>query len=178
MSVAAVIGLRRELSALLERATRWFLTNRPQPIAIGAEITRYRNWVARVSQSIPLWLSSSDAEEVRAKEHQLTALGIPADLALDASRLVDSFSRLNVLDAAELSHTGDIDAVAQIYFVLSGKLRIGRLLAAITALAPRGTDPQPAQADRLLVSDPRTRRCRRPWPRKKTAGRTPGQAIP
>ena len=137
--VAAVVELRAEISALLERATRWFLTARPQPIAMSAEMVRYRDGVRRAARKIPSWLGDADADEVRGKIRRFVELGMPADVARDAGCLLDSFSLLNVVDAAELAKTDDIAAVARVYFMLSARLRIGHLLAAVTALDSHGT---------------------------------------
>ena len=136
LPAAAVAALQREITRLLDRATRWFLTNRPQPVAVGAEISRYQGTVTALSTSMPQWLSGPDAEEVRAKAAAFVSSGVPSTIADQAAGLLDSFSLLNIVDAAELSHGADPEVVAPVYFALSTHLRIGQLLTAVSALTP------------------------------------------
>ncbi|WP_370184770.1 NAD-glutamate dehydrogenase domain-containing protein [Rhodococcus wratislaviensis] len=136
LPAAAVAALQREITRLLDRATRWFLTNRPQPVAVGAEINRYQGAVTALSATMPQWLSGADADEVRAKAAAFVSAGVPTTIADRAAGLLDSFSLLNIVDAAELSHNADPEVVAPVYYALSTHLRIGQLLTAVSALTP------------------------------------------
>src|SRR5690606_16097539 len=70
-----------ETRRLLDRACRWLLSNRPQPLAIGAEISRFQPVVAELSGSVRGLLHGRAAEGATEKIEQLTSQGVPVDLA-------------------------------------------------------------------------------------------------
>src|SRR5690606_26931054 len=61
---AARDALELETGRTLERASRWLLLNRPQPIAIGADIARYRDGVSALAGRVSDWLPGYLAEDL------------------------------------------------------------------------------------------------------------------
>ncbi|HET9254491.1 MAG TPA: NAD-glutamate dehydrogenase domain-containing protein, partial [Pseudonocardiaceae bacterium] len=55
---AMMLALRR----LLDRASRWLLLNRPQPLAVDAEINRFRPIVRVLAPRVPQWLAGREAD--------------------------------------------------------------------------------------------------------------------
>ncbi len=70
-----------DLRRLLDRASRWLLNYRPQPLAVGAEINRFAATVAELAPRMPEWLRGDDKAIVNKEAAEFTAHGAPADLA-------------------------------------------------------------------------------------------------
>jgi len=130
-----------ETRRLLDRAARWFLANRPQPLAVGAEMSRFGAHVASLSSRVADLLQGPAAANVRTRAEELAAQGVPEDLANRVATLLDAYGLLDVIEVAELAEreTG-LDAerspqeTAELYYALSAHLDADRLLTSISAL--------------------------------------------
>ncbi len=122
---------------LLDRASRWMLTQRPQPLAVGAEIRRFREPIAELTPYVPGWLSGSDADALRTRTAALVDRGVPEDLAARVSLLLDQFALLDIVEVAELSGRPPAD-VAEVYYLLGERLGVVGQLVAVSRLE-RGT---------------------------------------
>jgi glutamate dehydrogenase len=121
---------------LLDRASRWFLVNRPQPLSIDSEITRF--------EAVPT-LRGKLTEMVRGNE--LTTLtrwregyeerGVPTDIARRIAEALYAYSLLDIIDMA-LEHNEDATRLAHIYFELSAHLGVDNLLFAVSTLPRTG----------------------------------------
>ena len=126
---------------LLDRAARWLLSNRPQPLAIGAEISRFRPVVDELSAVVPQLLRGQAAENARTKTEELVEAGVPRELAERFGVLLDTYALLDITEVAELAErdTGvsagrsERDS-AELYFALHEHFDVERLLLAINAL--------------------------------------------
>ena len=126
---------------LLDRASRWLLSNRPQPLAIGAEISRFRPAVAELSDAVPQLLRGQAADNAAAKVERLVGHGVPQQLAERFSVLLDTYALLDITEVAELAErdTGisagrsERDS-AELYFALHEHFDVERLLLAVNAL--------------------------------------------
>ncbi|KXP00541.1 NAD-glutamate dehydrogenase [Tsukamurella pseudospumae] len=134
-SAAESAALLSESRRVLDRAARWMLTNRPQPIAIGAEVNRYADRIAAMTAAMPDWDIEYDAYACKAADHAREA-GVPDDLAYAVSRALYRFSLLDVVDIADITERED-DEVGRLYFALMQHLRIDKMLGAVAEL-PRG----------------------------------------
>ncbi|BDT84448.1 hypothetical protein FMUAM8_02120 [Nocardia cyriacigeorgica] len=122
---------------LLDRASRWMLTQRPQPLAVGAEIRRFRDQIAELTPHVAGWLSGSDAANLRARTTALTDRGVPEELAGRVSLLLDRFALLDIIEVAEISGRPPA-AVAEVYYLLGERLHVVPQLVAVSQLE-RGT---------------------------------------
>jgi glutamate dehydrogenase len=122
-----------ESRRLLDRASRWLLLNRPQPLAVDAEINRFRPMVLTLAARVPEWIAGREASHVASATQELAGQGIPDDLALRVSAGLTSFGLLDVIEVAELT-AHDPERVAQLYYALSAHLDIDRILGLITGL--------------------------------------------
>ncbi len=124
---------------VLDRASRWFLTNRPQPLAIGAEITRFRAGITELRDRLPELLCGRQAEVAAEREQELRDAGVPADVAARSARSLYAFGLLDVVELVELSDRDleprDPAEVARLYFALSEHLGLDRALTAVSKLA-------------------------------------------
>jgi glutamate dehydrogenase len=111
---AMMLALRR----LLDRVSRWLLLNRPQPLAVGAEINRFRPNVQALAPRVPDWLAGREADTVAAAARRLTGKGVPDELANPVSAGLTSFGLLDIVEVAELAEQ-DAERVAQLYYALS-----------------------------------------------------------
>ncbi|MEV6280151.1 NAD-glutamate dehydrogenase [Nocardia sp. NPDC051832] len=132
---AAVRGrLELETRRTLDRVARWLLANRPQPLAIGAEVARYREGIRTLALRRQAWLPAALAANIEAEaEAEAGAAGAPADLAVDVFGLIHLYPMLDVLDIADIRDR-DPGEVAQLYSALSTRFEIDRLLAAVARL--------------------------------------------
>jgi glutamate dehydrogenase len=128
---------------LLDRASRWLLTHRPQPLAVGAETQRFSATVAALDPRVPAMLRGMEAEGLAERVQEMVDLGAPYGLADRAAGGLYSFGLLDVTEIAEIAeadHGGDpedVAEVAQLYYALSDHLGLHGLLTAVAGLSRR-----------------------------------------
>ncbi|RYF57336.1 MAG: NAD-glutamate dehydrogenase, partial [Comamonadaceae bacterium] len=122
-----------EVRLLLDRAARWLLSHRPQPLAITAEINRFDSVAKSLVPMVPGWLSGPDAAMVDTRVEELTRLGVATRQAHTISSLLYGFYLLDIVEIADVEHR-DATEVAQLYYALSAHLGIDHILTAISAL--------------------------------------------
>ena len=142
--VSVTDAMMLELRRQLDRASRWLLVNRPQPLAVGAEIPRFSPVVRALAPRVPGWLRGAEADAVTARRQQLTTAGVPDELALRVASALSTFSLLDVAEVAELGERDasgtlagderDAAAVAELYFALAAHLDIDRMLGSVSGL--------------------------------------------
>ncbi len=130
-----------ETRRLLDRAARWFLTNRPQPLAPLAEINRFGRVVGEMAPRAHELLRGVECASVDANTERLVEKGVPTELAERVALLLHTFGLLDVTDVAELAEQqAGIDAVhtpsetAGLYYALSDHLGIDKMLTSISGL--------------------------------------------
>ena len=139
-----------ESRRLLDRATRWFLQTRGGRLDVSGEISRFQSTVAQMSPLIPGMLRGAERERYDNHAARLVALGAPAELAGRIAGLLDEFSLLDIVDIA-LKADADAQHVTSLYFSMSERFEVDRLLAHITHL-PRD-DRWASNARSALRSD-------------------------
>ncbi|UPW12169.1 NAD-glutamate dehydrogenase [Gordonia amicalis] len=124
-----------EARRLLDRASRWLLTRRPQPIPVTQTIERFRI-VRDSAPQVSIWLRGDEAARIESAVAQYTEAGVPPAIA---RRVAEGLYRYSVLDIAEVAEeTGcDIATVGAVYFALSDHIDVDRWLIRLSAL-PRG----------------------------------------
>ncbi|MCD5420271.1 NAD-glutamate dehydrogenase [Rhodococcus pyridinivorans] len=136
LPLAATLELRAQTRRLIDRGARWLLANRPQPIAVDAQIRRYRDRVSTLTPKVRSWLHPEEAAALDARVAHMTGLGAPEDLASRVAELLHVFCLLDISDIADITGR-DVTHVADLYFALSEHLRINYYLTAVTSL-PHG----------------------------------------
>jgi glutamate dehydrogenase len=150
MPVVAATALHLECRRLLERAVRWLLQSRQAQLDVVAEISRFQPGVADLAPRIPELVQGFERERLRARAADHEKLGTPPPLALTAAALVDVFSLLDIIEITEATDR-PAEQVASLYFTLSERFDIDRLLTLITALPQR--DRWQSMARSALRSD-------------------------
>ncbi len=122
-----------DLRRLLDRASRWLLNYRPQPLAVGAEINRFAAKVAELTPRMPEWLRGDDKAIVNKEAGEFAAHGAPAELAYTVATGLYQYSLLDVIDIADIVER-DPAEVADTYFALMDHLGTDGLLTSVSGL--------------------------------------------
>ncbi|HRW18523.1 MAG TPA: NAD-glutamate dehydrogenase [Dermatophilaceae bacterium] len=122
-----------EFRRLLDRAVRWLLTNRPSGIDVAADIERFQGPVQRLAPTVPEVLQGSERRRLERRAEELTALGVPAELAVQAASLLDVYSMLDIVEIA--SDTGEsVEEALRVYYHASERFGIDDMLFRVSQL--------------------------------------------
>jgi len=143
--VPAQVQIRMRLAArrLTERGARWFLINRRHPLDMAAQVEAFGKGVSEVIAQLPKLLKGADVDQLAAARQELLEAGVPEDLAARTAAVSAAYSALDIVEVAWDSARAPVE-VAECYFDIVDRLRIGALRDRITAL-PR-TDRWQAMA--------------------------------
>ena len=142
--------LNLEIRRLLDRATRWWLTNRGGRLDVSAEIAKFAAPVQRMAPQVPHMLVGKESQRLMSRADEFVACGAPRELSITVASLLDVFSLLDIVQVAS-RYDADPEHVARIYFLLSDEFGVDELLSRITKL-PR-SDRWDALARSSLRSD-------------------------
>ncbi|EHM30252.1 putative NAD-glutamate dehydrogenase [Streptomyces sp. W007] len=133
--VAADVQTRIRLHSrrLVERGARWLLGNRPQPVAIAETIEGFREGVARVWDELPKMLKGADLDWYHSILDELTAAGVPDELAVRVAGFSSAFPALDIVAIADRTGQDPLE-VAEVYYDLADRLRITQLMDRIIEL--------------------------------------------
>jgi glutamate dehydrogenase len=129
-----------ETRRLLDRASRWLLSNRPQPLAVGAEINRFHDVIAGLMPEVPQMLRGIERETIAKDADELVAGHVPVELARRVASLLNCYPLLDVIEVAELADRDSLDTerspreTAELYYALSDHLNIDSMLTSISGL--------------------------------------------
>ncbi len=134
-----------ETRRLLDRVSRWLLSNRPQPLAVGSAINRFRDVVAELSPFALELLQGKEEAVVAGKADRFVEQGVPAELARKVAALLYMYGLLDVTEIAELAEReiGPAGGMgpershresADLYFALSDHLDLDHMLDSVTSL--------------------------------------------
>jgi len=133
VSVAVTDRMTLDLRRLIDRATRWLLNFRPQPLAVGAEINRFAEKVAALTPRMSELLRGDDEAIVANEAAEFTSRGVSQDLAYMVANGLYQFSLLDVIDIADIADRDPVE-VADTYFSLMDHLGTDGLLTAVSRL--------------------------------------------
>ncbi|WP_343574039.1 NAD-glutamate dehydrogenase [Mycobacterium sp.] len=118
---------------LIDRAGRWLLNYRPQPLAVGAEINRFARKVAALTPRMSEWLRGDDKAIVAKEAAEFARQGASQGLAYMVAVGLYRYSLLDVIDVADIEDR-DPTEVADTYFALMDRLGTDGLLTAVSEL--------------------------------------------
>ncbi|SEH72968.1 glutamate dehydrogenase [Mycolicibacterium rutilum] len=133
VSVAVTDRMTLDLRRLVDRAGRWLLNYRPQPLAVGAEINRFGAKVAALTPRMSEWLRGDDEAIVAKEADDFASHGVPKDLAYMVATGLYQFSLLDIIDIGDIVDR-EPDEVADTYFALMDYLNTDTLLTAVSRL--------------------------------------------
>ncbi|GAA1789814.1 NAD-glutamate dehydrogenase [Luedemannella flava] len=122
-----------ETRRLLDRAVRWLVSGRRSPLDVTAEIERLRPGVTALLPQLEHLFRGRERQTLLTHVEEVVERGLPADLALHASRIMYSFGLLDIVETAHATGRDPVE-VAGVYFVLSERFGIDDLLSKISAL--------------------------------------------
>jgi glutamate dehydrogenase len=133
--VAADVQTRIRLHSrrLVERGTRWLLNNRPQPLQITDTIAFFSERVAQVWSELPKLVRGADLEWYEQVLAELTAEGVPDELAAKVAGFSSAFPALDVVALADRIGKEPLE-VAEVYYDLADRLNITQLMDRIIEL--------------------------------------------
>jgi len=129
---SAQTALSLECRRLLDRATRWLLQERRAAVDVLAEIEHFAP-VARVAPIVPKFLRGVEHERFERRTAEFVSAGAPTDLSAEVAGLLDAFSLLDICEIAASSGE-EPESVAELYFALSERFEVDRMLSRITLL--------------------------------------------
>ncbi len=133
VSVAVSDRMTLDLRRLVDRAGRWLLNYRPQPLAVGAEINRFAEKVRVLTPRMSEWLRGDDKAIVEKEAREFSSQGASDDLAYMVATGLYQYSLLDVIDIADIVDR-DPAEVADTYFALMDRLGTDGLLTAVSRL--------------------------------------------
>ncbi len=141
VSTSVTDHMMLESRRLLDRAARWLLSNRPQPLAVGAEINRFAEPIRALAGKELGLLHGRERHAAEERAGELAGRGVPAELAETMAVLLGTYGLLDVIEVAELAERdagfeGDDPGTetAQLYFALSEHLGVDEMLTAVSVL--------------------------------------------
>ncbi|MDT5169144.1 MAG: glutamate dehydrogenase, partial [Mycobacterium sp.] len=133
LPIAASDQMTLDTRRLIDRAGRWLLNYRPQPLAVGAEINRFAKKVAALTPRMSEWLRGDDKAIVEKEAAEFVMQGASEDLAYMVATGLYRFSLLDIIDVADIEDR-DPAEVADTYFALMDRLGTDGLLTAVSEL--------------------------------------------
>jgi glutamate dehydrogenase len=125
--------MRIEMRTLVERASRWLVNNRRQPLDSQATVDFFRDPVQQVMAELPGLLSGRELDGFEGRRGRLTSQGVPEELATDVALLAPAYNLLGIVDTAARDDLDPV-AVARVHFTLGERLGLPRLVDRIFAL--------------------------------------------
>jgi glutamate dehydrogenase len=138
-----------DLRRLIDRAARWLLNYRPQPLAVGAEVNRFAAKVSELTPRMSEWLRGDDRAIVAKDSGEFAARGVSQELAMMVATGLYQYSLLDVIDISDIVERDAVE-VADTYFTLMDHLGADGLLTAVSRL-PR--DDRWHSLARLAIRD-------------------------
>ncbi|MEE1928071.1 NAD-glutamate dehydrogenase [Streptomyces sp. TRM 70351] len=125
--------LRLHCRRLAERAARWLLGNRPQPLVLADTVEVFRERVEAVWSRLPGLLKGEDLAGYERMHEDLVSAGVPAELASRVAGFSSVFPALDIVAVADRTG-GDLMDVAEVYFDLADRLKITQLQDRVSEL--------------------------------------------
>ncbi|MCY7400575.1 MAG: NAD-glutamate dehydrogenase [Nocardioides sp.] len=125
--------MRIEMRTLVERASRWLVTNRRPPLDSQATVDFFRVRVQAVMTDLPSIVSGLERDDYAGRAERLSDHGVPDELASRVAVLASAYALLGIVETADRL---DLDPaeVARVHFALGERLGLPALVNRIFAL--------------------------------------------
>ncbi|MFE0348075.1 NAD-glutamate dehydrogenase [Streptomyces griseoluteus] len=133
VDAAVQTRIRLHSRRLVERGTRWLLNNRPQPLQLAETVEFFADRVEQVWQQMPKLLRGADLEWYQHVYDELSAAGVPAEVATRVAGFSSAFPALDIVSVADRMGKEPLD-VAEVYYDLADRLHITQLMDRIIEL--------------------------------------------
>ncbi|MGV9350078.1 NAD-glutamate dehydrogenase [Streptomyces spiralis] len=125
--------IRLHSRRLVERGTRWLLNNRPQPLQLTETVDFFAERVEQVWAELPKLLRGADLDWYQQVYDELSAAGVPDELATRVAGFSSAFPALDIVSIADRMGKDPMD-VAEVYYDLADRLSITQLMDRIIEL--------------------------------------------
>jgi glutamate dehydrogenase len=125
--------MRLDVRTLVERASRWLVTNRRPPMDSEAIVDSFEIVVQRVMDELPGLLTGRELDAFEHRRSTMVAESVPEDLARRIAVLPPSYAVLGIVDTARRDERDPVD-VARLHFTLGERLGLPALATRILAL--------------------------------------------
>jgi glutamate dehydrogenase len=102
-------------------------------IDVAAEVEHFQSALDELVPLVPQLLVGSERERLLLRAAEFSGLGVPEPLAERAAALLDTFSLLDVVEIASAEKV-PLREVAGVYFAVSERIEVDRMLTRITGL--------------------------------------------
>ena len=115
--------MMRRLNRLIRRGARWLLRHYPENLDMLKVIDRFKSPIALLRNKMLNFLTDAQRVRVEAMTVDLVNQEVPRALAQVVVQNLTSLSLLDIIEAAEATHTS-IEKAAEAYFLLGEKLEL------------------------------------------------------
>ena len=122
-----------ESRRLVERASRWLLRNRPQPLEIASNIEHFRAGLQELEGCIDSLLVSADLRTVKSAAKTLIKEGVPEATANRIARFTELYSGLDIVEVS-MNLGVSVAEVGAVYYRIGDALELHWLRDQIVAL--------------------------------------------
>ncbi|WP_323742608.1 NAD-glutamate dehydrogenase [Nocardioides islandensis] len=134
LEAAVQTRMRIEMRTLVERASRWLVTNRRPPLDSQATVEFFRDRIQAVMAELPMLLTGRELDAFEARKRLFVEAGqVPDDLATRVAVLHPAYQLLFVLEIADREGLDPIE-VTRVHFALAERLGLPMLVGKILAL--------------------------------------------
>jgi glutamate dehydrogenase len=133
IDAAVQTRMRLDVRTLVERASRWLITNRRPAMGSEEVVDLFEVVVQRVMTQLPDLLVGEELDAYERRRDELVAADVPEDLARRVAVLPPAYAVLGVVDTA---HRDELDPVevCRLHFELGERLNLPAMAARILAL--------------------------------------------
>jgi glutamate dehydrogenase len=125
--------MRIEMRTLVERASRWLVTNRRPPLDSQATVEQFAGPVQATMAHLPDLMTGRELEAFRERQANLERRGVPEELARRVAVLPPAYMLLGIVETAQREGLPPAE-VARVHFALGERLGLPILLQKIVAL--------------------------------------------
>jgi len=125
--------MRIEMRTLVERASRWLVTNRRPPLDSEATVEFFGVTARQVMTELPSLMSGRELEAFEERRSTLVSQGVPDDLAVRVAVLPPGYMLLGIVETAAREKIDPLE-VARVHFALGERLGLPLLVGRILRL--------------------------------------------
>ena len=125
--------MRLEMRTLVERASRWLVTNRRPPLDSQGTVDFFAGPVQRVMEQLPELMTGRELTAFQNRRDALVARAVPEELATRVAVLPPAYMLLGLVEIAAREELDPVE-VARVHFALGERLGLPALVQRILAL--------------------------------------------
>ena len=134
LEAAVQTRMRIDMRTLVERASRWLVTNRRPPLDSEGTVEFFRDRVAKVMTQLPTLLTGRELDAFEARRQLFVESGqVPEELATRVAVLHPAYQLLYVIEIADREGLDPVE-VARVHLQLGERLGLPMLVGKILAL--------------------------------------------